>query len=273
MNTSFIQRIFIKYLHAPWSFGKKEFQKLIDWLNLEDTFRVNNIFLRLNSKNYIDRKLLFDGSFDPMLEQCICKLKENDTFLDIGANYGYFSILAASYGASVLSIEPSTRELRRFYTNLTLNPTLIGKITLFPFALAETTRTARLRLASEKNTGQNFIVNDSQSCHTDTQIFQKRFEDIIPSQCWESIVLVKIDVEGFEAQVLKSLSPLLQCATDLTLYIEMTPAYLQDRGLTTVSEIYGILNKYGFETLSKWGSSSQWDELFVKKGSLLMNRN
>src|SRR5262249_39596834 len=43
------------------------------------------------------------------------------TFVDIGANMGFFSLFAAKLGASVIAIEPHPEMFRRLTTNMRLN--------------------------------------------------------------------------------------------------------------------------------------------------------
>lgn len=48
------------------------------------------------------------GTWEPKTTQYVEEhLKEGQTFLDVGANVGYYSILASSLGAKVIAFEPS----------------------------------------------------------------------------------------------------------------------------------------------------------------------
>lgn len=270
MCTKLIQKLFVKYLHAPWSFGKKEAQAIIDLLRPQDTFLINGVKLSLSSTNYIDRKLLFSGHFDPFLEKLISNLTPDDVFLDVGANFGYFTLLAARQGANVLSFEPSARELGRLYGHLVLNPDLLHRVQVFPFALGDVSCTTRLRMARDGNTGQNFVVKDGSISVDDVVITQRTWIDTAPAYAWRNIGLVKIDVEGFEGYALQALAPLLESAANLAVYIEITPSYLAERSSWTAERIEEFLVERGFRSVARIGDSRQWDELFMKGSSRLV---
>jgi FkbM family methyltransferase len=270
MCTKLIQKLFVKYLHAPWNFGKKEAQVMIDLLRPQDTFLINGVKLSLSSSNYIDRKLLFSGHFDPYLEKLISNLTPDDVFLDVGANFGYFTLLAARQGASVMSFEPSARELGRLYGHLVLNPDLLHRVQVFPSALGDVSCTTRLRMAGDGNTGQNFVVKDGSVSADDVVITQRTWIDAVPTYSWQNISLVKIDVEGFEGYALQSLAPLLDIAENLAVYIEITPSYLAERSNWTAARIEEFLGERGFRSVARVGDSRQWDELFLKGSSRLV---
>jgi FkbM family methyltransferase len=269
--TKLIQKLFVKYLHAPWGFGKKEFQAVINVLRPQDTFLINGVKLSLSSSNYIDRKLLFSGHFDPYLEELISNLTPDDVFLDVGANFGYFTLLAARQGASVLSFEPSARELARFYNHLVLNPELLPRVHLYPFALGDVSCTARLRMARDGNTGQNYVVNNGSISSDDVVITQRTWIDAVPPYSWRNISLVKIDVEGFEGNSLQALAPLLESKDNLAVYIEITPSYLAERSSWSAVGIQHFLEERGFRSVARVGDSRQWDELFLKGSSRLVS--
>ena len=62
-------------------------------------------------------------------------LESHDTVLDIGANVGFYSCLAASRGKHVLSFEPSPRNLRFLYRNLMENG--LQNAEVFPVGVAK----------------------------------------------------------------------------------------------------------------------------------------
>src|SRR2546425_7372287 len=62
-------------------------------------------------------------------------LGSHDTVLDIGANIGFYSCLAASRRKHVLSFEPSPRNLRFLYRNLMENG--LQKTEVFPVGVAK----------------------------------------------------------------------------------------------------------------------------------------
>jgi tRNA G37 N-methylase Trm5 len=76
------------------------------------------------------------GTFEPdetrFLESSLAKA---DTFVDIGANIGYFSCLARSLGKRVVAVEPLAENLDYLFRNLLLNG--FDDVEVFPLGLAE----------------------------------------------------------------------------------------------------------------------------------------
>ena len=70
-------------------------------------------------------------------------LPRPSTFLDIGANLGYYTLLFAQYGHDVLAVEPMAYNRNALAASLCLNPTLASRITLVAAALVR-----RLQAAS-----------------------------------------------------------------------------------------------------------------------------
>ncbi len=62
------------------------------------------------------------GTFEPHEQAALQDhLASADLFIDIGANYGYFTCMACSLGKRVLAVEPLGANLRYLYANLHIN--------------------------------------------------------------------------------------------------------------------------------------------------------
>src|SRR5438270_3347355 len=74
----------------------------------------------------IQRYIYFFGRWEPHVEAVISQcLSPGDTFIDIGANIGYFSLFATTLvgeTGKVVAIEPSARIFERLSENVRLNP-------------------------------------------------------------------------------------------------------------------------------------------------------
>ena len=263
--TKLIQKLHVKYLNAPWDLGKSTSQQFIDRLDAWDTFNIGGVDFLLNSKNYIDRYLLRYKCFDPVLEAVLACQELPGTFLDVGANFGYFSLLAAKHGKQTLSVEPSPRELARLYRHLTINPALAPLVQVFPFAIGAKSEDLPFSLSGDSNTGQNhlgatMVSEDSQTI----SVKVRTLNDLIPQIQIDEVDVIKIDVEGYEGVVLESMGPLLEKNTNMALYIEFTPSYITERTGMSTDSLTDLVLKSGFRSVSRRGSKNQWDELFIK---------
>ncbi len=132
---------------------------------------------------------------------------------DVGANIGRYSItLAEVFGtnASVHSFEPSPNTFLKLQTNTTSIP----NIKAHNFALSNTTGEAIL-YTTEKNSEVASLINLEQTTTkygdrvTET-IQMKTADDFCNEHRIEQIDFMKIDVEGFELNVLAGAQNLLQ---------------------------------------------------------------
>ena len=89
--------------------------------------------LSATQSDVLSEWILFTGTWQPALTAYLKRtLREGDTFVDCGANTGYFSLLAASLvrggNGGVVSIEACPRTFERLQTNLALNPPRLAQV-------------------------------------------------------------------------------------------------------------------------------------------------
>jgi FkbM family methyltransferase len=108
--------------------------------------------MRLDLEDPEQRKVYFFGHYHERYEAALVArlLDPGEVFWDVGANVGYFSLVAAAaVGAAgeVLAFEPGTASLARLQENAALNPDY--PIRIFPRAVAETDGEAVLYRADD----------------------------------------------------------------------------------------------------------------------------
>lgn len=133
-------------------------------------------------------------------------LADHDVVVDVGANIGFYSCLAAIRGKHVLSIEPSRRNLRFLYQNLWENRCTTTEV--FPMGLA-----AQSGLQCMRGFGgiASFVPGWGQSERSPVEIVPTTTLDTILDGRFDGQrLLLKIDVEGFELEVLKGAINTLQ---------------------------------------------------------------
>ncbi len=157
-------------------------------------------------------------------------LTQKESFLDVGANEGYFSVLAASIvGPSgyVAAVEPQSRLCDIIRINFGLNGTT-G--TVLNAALGGVKgEHCQLNLYPSLNTGASSIFRKPRLYRRiETAAFADPLE-ILGSH--SSFAFVKIDVEGYESEVVASLQPLLQSGRIRTLLIDYHASILHAEGI------------------------------------------
>ena len=84
----------------------------------------SNVSMFLEMKDYIDRSIYFD-SFEFNIRKIILNnISEGGTFLDIGANIGYFSLLVSKIvgdKGKIIAFEPNPITIGRLKKNSNLN--------------------------------------------------------------------------------------------------------------------------------------------------------
>jgi FkbM family methyltransferase len=125
-------------------------------------------------------------------------LESHHTVLDIGANVGFYSCLAASRGKHVLSFEPSPRNLQFLYRNLRENRFQSAEV--FPVGLAKQCGLSRIYgfggIAS-------FVMGWGQAETSKYSLVPVTSLDAVVGKRFQgNRLLIKVDVEGFELDVL-----------------------------------------------------------------------
>lgn len=192
---------------------------------------------------HIQRQLFWHGFYEKQAILCWEQLvKPGCTVLDIGANAGYYSLVAAPLAGHVVGFEPATDLRRQFETNLHLNQ--LQNVTVVPMAAGSSRGETTLFLSAADNTGMNAVripenFSGSQEKVQVTDIDSWMAENNIPDAH-----LVKIDVEGAEMEVLSGMTQLLKRSTPI-LFIEVIAAQLAAFGQSPVA-LFGFLREKGY---------------------------
>ena len=191
------------------------------------------------------------------------QLPEDGVFIDCGSNSGFYSALAAKTlgpRGVVMSIEPSFREFERLRWARTENKHECCW-TLFFTGAGDSMRVARIDSAVG-HTGMNRIAEDSNSSGLEEcPLLTLDFicENYLASG--QQVDLVKIDVEGFEVNVLRGLGRMLSEQRIGRIFVEVTDKFLRQNG-SSRNELYEYMESYGYTALKK-SDHWQYDEMFV----------
>ena len=111
-----------------------------------------------NQTSYVTKKLYYEGTqafeYSPIFETLVTKCR---TFLDIGANTGYYSLLAATSGPTkTYAFEPSPGPLHYLKLNVDLN-NFSQQIEIIDVALSD--RKGTITFYSPVNSKYNLLAN------------------------------------------------------------------------------------------------------------------
>ena len=167
----------------------------------------SNIFYINQNKKYEELETnFFSNSF-----------KKGSTFLDVGAQTGYYTLLAHSLGAKkVISIEPDLNSLKILKANIALNNlnnnTYILSIALYDISTSANIKSKRMKLIpnddrfSLKNSDKQEIESNSTN-FVKTQTI--RYDDLKDNYLNTKIDFIKMDIEGAEFNALKGMKKML----------------------------------------------------------------
>jgi len=173
------------------------------------------VMLLVDGDDGVALRWLWNHAYEPSLALWSTLAREADVVLDIGAHTGVYSLAAglANDKATVVSFEPYWLNLSRLAANLRANGLTMENI--FSGAVSDqegvTEFTVQSKFGYHSAGGKIGASSDSESFQVqtipiDTLYRQQKF----------AASLVKIDVEGHEANVLKSMTEVLgDCAPDI----------------------------------------------------------
>jgi len=172
--------------------------------------------------------------------------------LDVGANIGYISILAATMGCNVISFEANPTTAHVLQENIRAN-SLQSKIKVHNKIVSDSEQTSTLKYAV-KGSGSIFdhiASTDEVEGHIEEgfsiiDVQSTRLEDNIPVST--DFQLVKIDCEGCEAMSVKTLGSLLENARVKLLLFEWVPARVRHlSGAQSPEEMVTFLSTNGYK--------------------------
>jgi FkbM family methyltransferase len=183
----------------------------------------------------VAREVCFTRRYEPQ-ETAVVRavLQPGMTFLDVGANWGYFTLLAAKLvGASgaVVALEPDPRLFPMLTANLARNR--FNHVRALPVAAAAQTGILRLAGFDENldNWGDSRLVENNDTMRA-FRVETRAVDDLRAELYLRQIDLVKIDVEGAEGLAIRGMRRGLANHRYRRILLELHPAVLAERGET-----------------------------------------
>lgn len=173
-------------------------------------------------------------------------LSSGDTFIDIGANHGSFSIAASKrlgVNGLVISVEPQPRLGHVVQKSLVANA--LCDFQFYPVAVGN--REGEIELLIPRGTsgsGGIFAEHSATGQFEAVMVSLKRFEDLVNWREFPGKVLIKLDIEGSEDAFLAGAACLITSLKP-TLIIEIHPGTLKAAG-TTGEKLKQVLQDLGY---------------------------
>lgn len=146
-------------------------------------------------------------------------LRGGDTFGDVGANVGVYTILAAkNAGARVFSVEPIPSTVQKLRRNVDLNE-VAARVVVLPYVAGDGNEPRMVRFTQTMDTVNHVIRDGERIDWKDTvEVPVKTLDEMLAGNIPS---VIKIDVEGFEWPALTGAKEILGSAEIKALIIEL----------------------------------------------------
>ena len=229
-------------------------------------FKEYSVFLK-SEKNYIEKKLsdkltirlfkkanlsqeLYCYGFEEAEINFFKKyIKQGDVIIDIGANIGLFTLIAADKTGSqgkVISFEPSPQTFMWLKENISANN--LENVSPFKMALSDREGSIEFFVSSEGYDAFNSVIKPSKGTNYNVEnVVTTKLDSFVEKEgLLEKVALIKIDVEGFEIPLLNGGNKILSSEFAPDLVIEFTESNAKNAGVTCV-DLYDAITKLGYK--------------------------
>ncbi len=215
--------------------------------------------------DFIQTYLYLFGIWEPDITAFMRRrLSPGDTFVDVGANIGYHTLLATRVLAGtgrVVAIEASPAIFGLLRANLAAN----GAQAVRPVnkAAAESSGTIRVYHGPEKNIGLSTTVGD-RGFAAEAEVESAPLADLLEPGETSTTRLVKIDVEGAEDAVLRGMTRWLEtCPAEVEIVLELSPRWWRDPRQTPRQVLQPLLDA-GFHVYEIGNNLWPWRYLWAR---------
>ena len=194
----------------------------------------------------IRREVCFTGCYEP-LETSLLKqlLGPGKTFVDVGANWGYYTLISAvlvGKQGRVVSLEPEPDLFRALDTNVRNNKLQ----NVEPLRVAAYNTKGRAFFtgsdARSGNSGLNRLVTsfkESEKIVAETE----RLDDLLDARGVTEVSLMKMDIEGSEGLAIEGASRFIESHRIKALLLELHPDLLKTHGHSARGIVDGLISQ------------------------------
>lgn len=239
----FILRILVRPI--AWLSGGKGGGKFATWLPKKQTFLVQNycgnLKFQVDTTYPIEGTIWLSGVYDIRTTRFLQKvILPDDVVLDIGANCGALTLVAASCldRGKVYAFEPGNVVQARLQTNVDLNPQFAEMIEVIPVGLGA--KRDRLFYSEDANYRGNAALVKTEGIPVEVITL----DEWIVTRNIATLNLIKVDVEGMEYEVLLGSKDVLQRDHPM-IYFETLPFFFNEKNYT-IRSLYEFLAQLGY---------------------------
>lgn len=193
----------------------------------------------VDTSDLIGRVLAISGVWEIQVTEALrARLAPGGVCIDIGAHVGYFTLLASKLvgpSGHVYAFEPAPSSYSELCSNLELNS--VTNVTALCLAAGDRDGEELLYESPRGNTGASSIrpLLDAPAVEDDrlraaTSVEMRRADAVVPASDLSRVSLVKIDVEGYEVEVLRGLEAIFEAGGRPAIIVEVSLARSGEEG-------------------------------------------
>jgi FkbM family methyltransferase len=216
---------------------------------LQDNVALCRILSRY--KIYVDSRdvstaphLIMDGFWETWLTQSIASvIKPGDVCIDIGANFGYYSVLMSALAGDrgrTVAVEPNPEVCRLLRTTAGMNHPGFG---VAECALSD--KTGRINLVIPGNYSGDASIIDRPARPSSRNVKVKvetiTLDSLLERMEITKVDMIKMDVEGAEPLVFEGMKATIDANPSLTIIMEYSP-HLYSDARTFTTYLFSIFN-------------------------------
>jgi FkbM family methyltransferase len=194
-----------------YGFYKRVFKPLDLFHGVKKNIQINGSNFQLHIDDWVQQNVFFLGEYEPAELKAIKPyLKEDSVFIDVGANFGWYSLFSSfviGNQGKVIAFEPFPENFRRLSQNISLNPN--RKIIAENLAVGQQKGSLDLFYNNqEQNLGM--VSKNATPNSRKKNVPMIAFDDYVSDNKIDKIDFIKIDIEGAELQALMGMKEVLR---------------------------------------------------------------
>ena len=207
--------------------------------------------------DHIQRQIYFLGHYERNITDLVFRtIKPGDTFLDIGANVGYYSILAGHLvgpTGSVHSFQPIPSIFSALEDNVALNR--LHNVHLNRLALHDSSGKLELHLPDPRNSGLGSSIQRPRPYHTGQTVEceSERLDNYLRGNNVQNIKLIKMDIEGAELLAMQGMTETFSRSPAPNVICEADEDLLSNPGFSA-EDLVRFMTNFGYhvENFDRW---------------------
>ena len=205
---------------------------------------------RCDLRDALMREACFTGRYEPQETAILQRiLRAGMTFVDVGANWGYFTLVGGYLvgpTGRVVCIEADPRACRTVRSNLAENH--LDAVALVNVAAADTPGTISVREydVAAGETGNFGVGQAVTGGGRRLDIAARPLDDVLDDSGVEHVDLLKMDIEGSEARALAGLDRRLAARHVDRILLEIHPHFLRELG-SSAEHVIALLRTRGYQ--------------------------